>query len=144
MNRPWIFIIGLIAGSACTTLVTDPGQNLSSLVQKHVDDFNRQDVTAMMGNMHPEFGWYQINGAKMSVEADSPEQLHKGLTEYIKNVPTVRSGIGNSLEIGDFLATIETVSWENREGIKKQQSALSVYEITDNKIKHVWYFPAVK
>ena len=145
MSTKWMLLIGALCGAACTQAINTAldQRDLTYRVQQHVANFNQQDVDAMVSNMSDAFSWYQINEGEISLEANSKDQLREGMTGYFESVPTVSSSIGAALTNGSFVAAVETVAWDAKDGSRKSQASLSVYEFDDDLIKNVWYFPAV-
>jgi len=42
-----------------------------------------------------------------------------------------------------YVSVTETANWTATDGTKKSQSSMTVYELEDNLIRRVWYYPAV-
>ncbi len=57
------------------------------------------------------------------------------------------SGAGSEIEAallsGSFVAVRERAFWQGKDG-EKSQFSLAVYEVRNEKIVRVWYFPAEK
>lgn len=67
----------------------------------------------------------------------------RGNAGYFKAMPSARSEIEAALLSGSFVAVRERVFCQGKDG-EKSRFSLAVYEVLNEKISRVWYFPAEK
>lgn len=113
-------------------------------LRAYLDAFNRHDADAVAAFCAENFKWYSIDGDKSSVDADGRTALRDWLVGYFKSFPTVKSEFLAIEQTGPFLSVRERPSWDNKEGKHVSQQALGIYEIRDEKIVRVWYYPSVR
>lgn len=113
------------------------------IVSEHVRAFNAGDVAAMAKMQHPDIEWLSVSGNSISVEVAGRDALSKNMTEYFQS-PTKVTGSLRDWSVNDpYVSVTETASWTAKDGTKKSQSSMTVYELEDNLIRRVWYYPAV-
>jgi len=115
-----------------------------SIISEHVRAFNAGDVEAMTKMQHPDIEWLSVSGTKLSVEVSGRDALSKNMTEYFKS-PTKATGQlrGWSMNM-PYVSVTETATWTRKDGSEASQSSLTVYELDNNLIRRVWYYPAVE
>jgi len=114
-----------------------------SIVAEHVRAFNAGNVEAMTKMQHPNIQWLSVKGNAVSVEVSGRAALAKNMTEYFKS-PTKVTGTLKGWNVNTpYVSVTETASWTAKDGTKKIQSSMTVYELEDNLIRRVWYYPAV-
>jgi len=114
-----------------------------SIIMEHVRAFNAGDVEAMAKMQHPDIQWLSVKGNAVSVEVADRDELTRNMTEYFKS-PTKVTGTLRDWSVNvPYVSVTETASWTAKDGTKKSQSSLTVYELENNLIRRVWYYPAV-
>lgn len=126
---------------AAPTIAAD--ESKGKLVTAFVEAFSKHDVADLVARTHADVEWLSIDGSTVSVETRGQEALAAYLQKYFEGCPSCRSTVEISSVSGNFVAAIETAHWESK-GEKRSQASLSVYEITDGKIRRVWYYPTAK
>ncbi|AOS45707.1 SnoaL-like domain protein [Lacunisphaera limnophila] len=114
------------------------------LLRAYLEAFNRHDAVAVAAFCAEDFTCYSVDGGQTSTDATSRAQLRDWLVGYFKSFPTVRSEFLSVEQTGPYLTVRERPSWDDKEGKRVSQQAHGVYEIRDNHIRRVWYFPSVK
>ena len=105
--------------------------------------FNAHDAEALGSYVAEDVIWLGIGVAdSVYVEAKGRSSLVAGMTGYFEALPTVRSEVKSPVVTGDFVAFRERVFWESN-GEEKTQAALAVYEVRDQLVQRVWYYPTV-
>lgn len=115
-----------------------------AIVSAHVDAFNEGDVAGMSKMQHPDIEWLNISGANISMQASGRAALAKNMEDYFKSSTRVKGTLSNWNLNGDYVSVTETVRWKTTAGEAKSQSALTVYQLEDNLIRRVWYYPSVE
>ncbi len=115
-----------------------------AIVSAHVDAFNEGDVAGMSKMQHPDIEWLNIDGANVSLQASGRAALAKNMEDYFKSSTRIKGTLSNWNLNGDYVSVTETVRWKSVDGDAKSQSALTVYQLEDNLIRRVWYFPSVE
>ena len=107
------------------------------------DAFNAHDPAAMAEHVADDILWLGFAAAdSVYTEADGKEALIAGMGGYFNAVPSVRSQMEDVVVTGNFVAYRERVFWQSEDG-ERSQAALAVYEVQDQLVQRVWYYPAV-
>lgn len=114
-----------------------------SIISEHTRAFNTADVQAMSKMQHPNIEWFSVTGNHVSLEVAGRDALAKNMTAYFKSPTRVTGKLRGWNVNAPFASVTETASWTAKDGTKKSQSSLTVYELQDNLIRRVWYYPAV-
>lgn len=100
-----------------------------------VEAFNRHNPEAMAALVTSDFELYYVDEAGVAaLSVSGREQLLQEMITYFTNRPSVQSTIADVIDGPTYVSF--------REQIVGGQSSLAVYEIRDQLIKRVWYFPA--
>jgi hypothetical protein len=137
-------VIASLIVCACADPRTPEHAVPKSIISEHVRAFNAGDVEAMTKMQHPDIEWLSVSGTKLSVEVSGRDALSKNMTEYFKS-PTKATGQlrGWSMNM-PYVSVTETATWTRKDGSEASQSSLTVYELDNNLIRRVWYYPAVE
>lgn len=146
MKFTFLVISGLVmAGllSACIQVETPEFVVPKTIISEHVRAFNAGDVAAMAKMQHPDIEWLSVSGSELSVEVSGRNELSNNMAEYF-NSPTKVTGDLRDWSVNPpYVSVTETASWTAKDGTEKSQSSLTVYQLEDNLIRRVWYYPAV-
>lgn len=113
------------------------------IISEHIQAFNAGDVEAMAKLQHPNIEWLTVSGNTISIEVAGRDALSKNMTEYFKS-PTKITGNLRDWSVNDpYVSVTEIASWTAKDGTRRSQSSMTVYELEDNLIRRVWYYPAV-
>ena len=135
---------------ACSPGV-DPSQGTDSspelteaqqIISDYVQSFNDCDLQAASTLMHEEIEWLTISGSSVDVTTQGKAALIEALTAYMTNGCSTVSTLSDWSVNGPHIAVKETAGWMNADGESQSQSATAVYEIEDQLVRRVWYFPA--
>ena len=136
-----LFTLGLL--SACIDAIDPESAVARTIISEHVRAFNAGDVEAMAKMQHPNIQWLSVRGNNVSVEVNGRNELRQNMTEYFKS-PTKVTGVLRDWNVNvPYVSVTETANWTATDGTKKSQSSMTVYELEDNLIRRVWYYPAV-
>lgn len=105
--------------------------------------FNAHDVEAMREFWADDIVWYDVDGDRMTASVSGAAALETGMQDYFRAFPDVRSTLSGAHESGPYLIGVEVATWTSKNG-PRSQSGPVVYEVRDQKIKRVWYYPATK
>lgn len=132
-------IIVLVAAmlTAC-----QPAATSHPVIVAHVEAFNAGDIVAMGQVQHPDIEWLTVDGSDVLIEVAGRDALAVVMTDYLASNPSVIGTLRDWSVNGDYISVTETASWVTENGEKKAQSALSVYQIEDDLIRRVWYYPS--
>lgn len=140
--RPFFFTAAIIL-TACVQPIEQNSAVPKSIISEHVRAFNAGDVLAMSKMHHPDIQWLSVKGNSISVEVSGREALANNMAEYFKS-PTKVTGTLRDWSVNDpYVSVTETASWTAKDGTAKSQSSMTVYQLEDNLIRRVWYYPAV-
>jgi hypothetical protein len=120
----------------------DASSDPTEVVRRFVEAFDRHELEPLLALAHPDVEWLTVTGAELAVETRGRDALRASLASYFASCPTCRSTVDVYQVIGPYVSALEHAEWE-KEGAKRRQSSLSVYEIVDGLVRRVWYFPAV-
>jgi len=136
--------IGFLILTSCADVRAPEHAVPKSIISEHVRAFNAGDVEAMAKMQHPDIEWLSVSGTRLSVEVSGREVLSKNMAEYFKS-PTKVTGRLRDWSINmPYVSVTETATWTATDGTENSQSSLTVYELEDNLIRRVWYYPAVE
>jgi hypothetical protein len=138
-----ILIAAALILSACTQGETTPAAAPHPVILQHMSAFNAQDAAAMAKVEHPDIEWFNVGGSEMSLEVAGRDNLTKSMQDFFKSPMKISGTLSGWSVNGNYVSVIETASWSTKSGDTKSQSALSVYELEDDLIRRVWYYPAV-
>ena len=110
-------------------------------VKTFVKAFNERDVQTMLTLVAPDMKWMSITGQTIATETATAAELEKSMSDYFKSLPSTQSKIRSIHQSGNFVYALEEATWTSNDVVKSQCS-VAIYEFTDSKIHHVWYFPA--
>ncbi|MEM9600500.1 MAG: nuclear transport factor 2 family protein [Pseudomonadota bacterium] len=130
-----LFLFALI--TACT-----PVTQAHPVIEAHAQAFNAGDIDAMSSYQHPDIEWFNVSEATLFIEVKGRDALTDMMREYIASSPGTVGSLRDWSINGDFVAVTETAHWTDSEGNAKDQSALTVYQLEDDLIRRVWYYPA--
>lgn len=139
-----LFLVGLLIVSACVDARAPEHAVPKSIISEHVRAFNEGDAEAMAKMQHPDIEWLSVSGTSVSVEVAGREALSKNMEEYFKSPTKVTGKLRDWSVNPPYVSVTETASWTAADGTPKSQSSLTVYELKDNLIRRVWYYPSVK
>lgn len=135
--RTGFLILLLIVPAASSVRAQSPGE----VVDRYMEAYNRHDVEAMLDLVGPEVQWLSIDGDRIRVETEGARALGEAMRGYFESMPSSRSEIESLIVSGNRVSVREKARW--RAGDEwREQTALSVYEISEGCIVRVWYFPS--
>ncbi len=142
--------LGFFAILSLTTMWTSPAAERSkqkddeaSTVSRFLAAFNAHDVAGLTRLVTDDIEWLSVRGDEISTETKGRTALKNAMTAYFDSTPGVRSTHEASFESGDFVSVRERVYW-GAKGRESSQAAIAVYELSDGKIRRVWYYRASK
>lgn len=113
------------------------------VVRAFLDAYNRHDVPGLLALSDTEIVWLSVEGDSVRVETRGREALARGLEGYFRRLPSVRSTLERVSALGPWVSAHERAEWTAASGARSQ-SAVSVYEVRERRIRRVWYYPAVR
>jgi len=129
--------------TACIETIEQQPSVPKTIISNHVKAFNAGDVAAMAKLQHPDIVWLSVSGDSVSIEVAGRDALSKNMAEYFQS-PTKITGTLRDWSVNEpYVSVTEIASWTAKDGTKKSQSSMTVYELQDNLIRRVWYYPAV-
>jgi len=111
------------------------------LVREFVAAFNAQDSRRMLALADEKIEWISLTGAALKVDAAGATALQRSMDAYFKQCPSCRSTLEWVQSSTQRVVTLERAEWI-RQGERKSQTGLAVYEFRQRKISRVYYFPA--
>lgn len=97
----------------------------------------------MSALMHPDIEWLSVKGNEIIVEESGKQALSTSMAEWFQSPNLPKGNLRDWNLNGDYVAVTETAAWTSDAGEDKSQSALTVYELEDNLIRRVYYYPSV-
>lgn len=138
--RCFLFIVILF--SLLTAHAHEPDTKESLIVAQYSKAWNKKDLNAMATLMHPDIEWLSVVGSKISVESKGKTHLLKTLEDWLVSTNLPQAHLHDWSINGDYVAVTETASWTDKSNQLQTQSALTVYELKDNLILRVYYYPS--
>ncbi|MGZ8378657.1 MAG: nuclear transport factor 2 family protein [Gemmatirosa sp.] len=138
-------IATVVALAACGApgMARAQDDDAARVVRAFVAAFNRHDVPAMLALTDTAIVWLGIAGDSVTIETRGRRALGESMTAYFRSTPGARSTLDAVTTLGPWVSARERAEWQGRTG-PRAQSALSVYEVRDGRIRRVWYYPAVR
>jgi len=103
--------------------------------------FNAHDPERMGEFVHDDIIWYGMYADTFAVDANGRDHLLTSMAGYFESLPSARSKMESITPSGGYVAVRERAYWTSKDG-EKSQASLAVYEVKENKVSRVWYFPA--
>ena len=116
--------------------------NTHPIISPYSQAWNDKDIQSMSALMHPNIEWISVDGNTIKVEISGKEALVKEMTAWFESDALPSGSLKGWSFNGDYVAVTETAHWTNKEGEAKSQSALTVYQLDNNLIRRVYYYPA--
>lgn len=111
------------------------------IIKKFIAAYNQKDLGTMLSMTAPAMKWLSVTGHQISIETSNQQELKSAMQGYFDSMPDARSEVRNLHHSGPFVYALEEAFW-TVEGTEKSQCSMAIYELADEKIKHVWYFPS--
>ncbi|MCT7942281.1 nuclear transport factor 2 family protein [Shewanella holmiensis] len=115
----------------------------SQMVAQFVEAFNERDPELMGQMVTKEAYWFDVTRAGMTSQTTSRDELVKSMKDYFADANRAHSRVIKSVTSGDFVSTVEQVSWQ-QEGEWLSRCSIGVYLFEAQKIAAVWYYKAHK
>jgi len=128
----------------CLTACSDKAAAPHPVIEAHVAAFNAQDLEAMQAQEHPDIEWLTVNASVMNTDVNGRDELALIMEDMFAS-PTQFTGRLRDWSVnGKHVSVTETAYWTDENGEAQSQSTLTVYELEDNLIRRVYYFPAIE
>lgn len=131
----------LLAASLLISPSIDASETETQVVESFVEAYNQQDVVAMLKLTTSDVNWMSVESKTLSVITEGQEQLNKAMQSFFESGYQGQSEILNIHRSGNFVHTVEKAIWST-DGEEKSQCSFAVYELKEEKIANVWYYPA--
>lgn len=143
INRVFLaaLVLSLIAVGANGSRPADTRADIETEVRKFVAAFNERNIEAMLALVDEKVQWLNVEGAKVTVEAEGKNALRESMKRHFRACPSCKSSLDWVQRSGSRVTATERATWSGESGLKSQRS-LSVYEFRYGKILRVYYFPA--
>jgi len=116
------------------------GENADT-VERFIAAFNQHNVDVMLELSAVDMRWMSVSGEQISIETSTHAELREAMRSYFGSTPSARAEVRSISEIGSFVSTLEEAFWSSG-GAEKSRCSMTVYELFEQKIQNVWYFPA--
>jgi len=141
MIKLYILSIIMLLLTACSQPVTQAGH---PVIQAYSNAYNEKDIIKLRSLMHPDIEWVAIEGNEIEVHVSGKETLATEMEKWFENPNLPKGSLRDWSMNGNNVAVTETAHWTSKDGDKKSQSALTVYELENDLVRRVYYFPATK
>jgi hypothetical protein len=116
------------------------GENAET-VERFIAAFNQHNVDAILELSAVDMRWMSVSGEQISIETSTHAELREAMGGYFESTPSARAEVRSISESGSFVITLEEAFWSSG-GAEKSRCSVAVYELFEQKIQNVWYFPA--
>lgn len=141
MIKLYISILAAFFLLGCTQAAT-PEEH--PIIAAYSNSYNEKDIETMRALMHPHIEWVAINGNETEVHMSGKEALATEMESWFENPNLPKGSLRDWSINGDTIAVTETAHWTTKDGAEKSQSALTVYELENDLVRRVYYFPETK
>ena len=136
------FLISAIFIMSCSP--STPKATGHPIIQAYSNAYNEKDIESLRNLMHPDIEWVAVKGNDIEVHVSGKEALAGEMEKWFES-PDLPTGSHRDWSInGNNVAVTEIAHWTTKDGEKKSQSALTVYELENNLVRRVYYFPETK
>lgn len=134
MKYPFLF-------ASAISLISMPSLAESDPVSMFIQGFNEQKIELMLAQTTEDVTWFNVSITKVDLQASGHSELGAAMTDYFQTLPGAKASILGSLSSGNYVSTLEKVSWQ-QDGEQNSQCNMGVYTLRGDKIAAVWYYPA--
>ena len=85
--------------------------------------------------------WLAVEGDSTTVMTNGTEALREEMKGYFGPNASPKSAVEILKSHGNFVTALERAYWM-QDGEEKSQASFAVYEVTEGKVRRVWYYPA--
>lgn len=111
-------------------------------VRAFIDAFNTHEPSQMIKLCAEDIKWGYVSQDSHDLAGQGKEQLATEMEAYFQSTPDVRAKAENIIVTGNTVAVIERVYWKpSGKDQEKTQSSIAVYQLSENLIQSVWYYP---
>ena len=129
------FIVGLLALSHTLFAEEHP------VVQPFIIAYNERNLSEMLRYCDEHIRWMWVERDKLSSETSGKTELSEAMRQYFASAHHTRSTVLSWQQSGEFVSVVEQASWPHQ-GEIRHQCSLAVYQLHEQKILNVWYFPS--
>ncbi|QQX79971.1 nuclear transport factor 2 family protein [Shewanella sp. KX20019] len=112
-----------------------------AVVEKFVQAFNDHSVERLLSYTTDSVHWFNLSGTKMLTETSSKNELGAAMADYFATLADAKATLTQVVSSANYVSTVERVTWSD-EGELNSQCSIGVYELQQEKINAVWYYPA--
>lgn len=142
--RHLLFMCAVVAAFwAPAAFAGEPEPRQVQVVKDFVAAFNSHDSGAMANLVTEDVQWLSVDGDEVSVETEGKGALVSAMDDYFSACATCQSRVVSIIASGTRVSAVEEASWTGESGPRSQR-AVSVYELSGDRIRRVYYFPAGK
>lgn len=98
----------------------------------------------MLAMSHEDIEWIYVSGSESNVASTGRKAMQKDLEAHFASPFKITSSLSSWVLNGQYVSTKETASWIDKDGNDRQQASIAVYQLDDNLIRRVWYYPEQK
>jgi len=139
MLRSYILILLACLLMNCTQASSQEGH---PIIQAYSNAYNEKDIETLKALMHPDIEWIGVTGNNIEVHVSGKDTLAKEMETWFENPKLPKGTLRDWSLNGNHVAVTETAHWTTDAGDKKSQSALTVYQIENDLVRRVYYYPA--
>lgn len=136
-----LFIVCMVLLNACST---HRSVMVHPVVEAYSASWNKKDITQMASLMHPDIQWLSVKNNTIVVEVSGKSELVTKMRKWFKSSDLPAGSLRDWSINGNYVAVTETAAWTDKSGATQSQSSLTVYELENNLIRRVYYYPSVK
>jgi hypothetical protein len=135
-----IVLFSVLGLTACNPQTSAPNEH--PIISPYSAAWNDQDLESMASLMHEDIAWMSVEGDAIKIEISGKEAMVAEMKSWFEGGNLPRGSLRDWSVNGNYVAVTETASWTTKDGENKSQSALTVYELEDNLIRRVYYYPS--
>jgi len=141
-----VFLFFFLSSLFVTASATGDQANSKQIeiISAYSNAWNTKNISQMAALMHPDIEWLSVNDSIISVESKGKTQLVEAMREWFTDTNLTTGSLRDWSVNGNFVAVTETAAWLDKSQKNQSQSSLTVYELQNNLIRRVYYYPSVK
>ena len=144
MQKSHIYILLIICSLLITACSNNQISQSQTIVAAYSASWNEKDLNKMAALMHPDIQWMSVKHDTILVEISGKPELVAEMQKWFARANLPAGSLRDWSINGNYVAVTETAAWTDKSGAAQSQSSLTVYELENNLIRRVYYYPSVK
>lgn len=116
----------------------------ASVVRAALAAYNARNTAAVLAHFAPDAQLTSHDPAAANLDLSSPAALGRWLDGLFAAAPDLRCELLDLTQAGAHVSYRERTTFTDRDGQRRTQTSLAVYEVRAGKIVRAWFYPSTK